>query len=259
VATITRLQKEPLTRRAVQAIRAAIFAGEYTSGQRLVEEDVSARLGVSRNVVREAFWQLEAQGLLQSDDYKGKSVTALSPADVAELIPLRLALESLAATWAARNITPESAQALEEQAERFLRAGADFTSYAEADFDLHQTIWRIAGNRQLAVMVDRIAAPMIALQSRICQPLLPDFILKEKDGREGSHHAIVEAIRSGDAVSARASMQKHILAFWHTWLKHSSVAQELRPDTQDVIDDALQLVAALAGVLQPAKADLTGV
>jgi DNA-binding GntR family transcriptional regulator len=60
--------------RAVHAIRDAIFAGEYSPGERMVEEDLAASLGVSRNVVREAFWQLEAQGLIQSDDYKGKSV-----------------------------------------------------------------------------------------------------------------------------------------------------------------------------------------
>src|SRR5690606_30481193 len=135
-------------------------------------------------VIREAFWQLEAQGLLQSDDYKGKSITALSPADVAELIPLRLTLESLAATWAARRITPEGAAALDEQAGRFLQAESSFSTYAEADFELHQTIWRLAGNRQLMMMVDRVAAPMIALQARICQPRLPDLIQKEKEVRE---------------------------------------------------------------------------
>jgi DNA-binding GntR family transcriptional regulator len=120
------LDREPLTRRAVQAIRDAIFAGEYLPGQRLVEEELAASLGVSRNVVREAFWQLEAQFLVQSDDYKGKSVTALTFADMMELIPLRLSLESLAATWAARNINPEQAKAL---------------------------------RRQMAMMLDRIAGP----------------------------------------------------------------------------------------------------
>ena len=74
---VTKLPREPLTRRAAQAIRDAIFAGEYKPGERMVEEDLAESLGVSRNVVREAFWQLEAQGLIHSDDYRGKTLTAL--------------------------------------------------------------------------------------------------------------------------------------------------------------------------------------
>jgi DNA-binding GntR family transcriptional regulator len=106
VARVEKLLKEPLARRAVHAIRDAIFAGEYVSGQRMVEEELAESLGVSRNVVREAFSQLEAQGLIQSDDYKGKSVAALSVEEMTELIPLRIIMESLAATWALRILRP---------------------------------------------------------------------------------------------------------------------------------------------------------
>ena len=59
----------------------------------MVEEDLAVSLGVSRNAVREAFWQLEAQGLIHSHAYREKSLTALS---VAEMIPLPMALESMA-------------------------------------------------------------------------------------------------------------------------------------------------------------------
>lgn len=132
---VIKLQKEPLARKAVHAVRAAIFAGEYLPGERIVEEDLAASLGVSRNVVREAFGQLEAQGLIQSDDYKGKSVAALSGEEMAEMIPVRMVMESLAATWAARNITPEAAEALQEQAQRFTTRLTHLSTYAEIDFD----------------------------------------------------------------------------------------------------------------------------
>jgi DNA-binding GntR family transcriptional regulator len=92
LSKVLKLQREPLTRDAVQAIRDAIFAGEYKPGERMVGEDLAVSLGVSRNVVREAFWQLEAQGLIHGDDYRGKSLTTLSVAE----IPLRQKLESMA-------------------------------------------------------------------------------------------------------------------------------------------------------------------
>lgn len=220
----------------------------------MVEEELSESLGVSRNVIREAFWQLEAQGLLQSDDYKGKSVASLSVADIAELIPLRLAMESLAAMWAARHITPEGAEQLRAQARRFLeiRDTKVFSSYAEADFELHYTIWRLSGNSQLLTMLDRLAGPMIALQARICLPLLPELILKEKELRESSHGAIVEAICTGDVVRARTAIQKHIVAFWSTWLSQASTpGHESVNGSREAIDDAIQLVSVLGKVLEP--------
>jgi DNA-binding GntR family transcriptional regulator len=253
LSKVTKLLREPLTRRAVHMIRDAIFAGEYTPGQRMVEEEFAESLGVSRNVVREAFWQLEAQGLVQSDDYKGKSVTALSFADMTELIPLRLSLESLAATWAARNITPDDAEALRAQAAKFTQAITSFPSYAEADFELHEMIWHLAGNRQMTMMLDRIAGPMIALQTRVYQPRLDELLRKETEAREGSHVRIVQAICSGAPAKARLAMQKHILAFWQLWLKEASAKEADNPDSREAIHDAMDVVATWAAVLEPAN------
>ena len=252
MSKVTKLQREPLTRRAVQVIRGAILGGEYTPGQRLVEEELADSLGVSRNVVREAFWQLEAQGLVQSDDYKGKSVTALTFADMAELIPLRLSLETLAATWAARNITDKEAEALRRKLAKFDPAMASFASYAEADFELHETIWNLAGNRQMAMMLDRIAGPMIALQARVYQPRLDELLRKENEAREGSHVCIVQAICNRAPAKARVAMQKHILAFWQLWLKEASAAEADNPDSSVAIHDVMDLVATWAAVLDPA-------
>jgi DNA-binding GntR family transcriptional regulator len=251
LSKVKKLQREPLTRRAVQVIRGAILAGEYAAGQRLVEEELANSLGVSRNVVREAFWQIEAQGLVQSDDYKGKSVTALTFADMTELIPLRLSLESLAATWAARNVTHRDAKALLRQAAKFRANMASFSSYAEADFELHEMIWKVAGNRQMAMMLDRIAGPMIALQARVYQPRLDELLRKENEAREGSHVRIVQAICNRAAAKARLAMQKHILAFWQLWLKEASAAEADNPGSREAIHDAMDLMATWAAVLEP--------
>src|SRR5258708_29745931 len=189
----------------------------------MVEEEIGESLGVSRNVVREAFWQMEAQGLIQSDDYKGKSVAALNVEEMAELIPLRIIMESLAASSAARNITPAAEEALRKQAARFTSELTTFANYAEIDFELHEMIWQLAGNKRMAQMLDRIAGPMIALQAKVYQPLLKELIQKEAEDREGSHRRIVEAICAGNPSAARTAMQKHIIAFWQMWLKQASV------------------------------------
>jgi DNA-binding GntR family transcriptional regulator len=250
VSKVVKLQKEPLARRAVQAIRDAIFAGEYSPGQRMVEDDLAESLGVSRNVVREAFWQLEAQGLIQSDDYKGKSVAALNAAEMAELIPLRILLESLAATWAAANIGIESAAALKTQVARFTAELSSFSAYAEIDFELHEMIWQLAGNSQVAQMLDRIAGPMIALQAKVYQPLLAEVVTKEIEAREGSHRRLVDAICAGHPAKARLAMQKHLLGFWQMWLKQSPEPDKAERDSRQAIHDAVALLESLAPVLK---------
>ena len=243
---VVKLQREPLTRRAVQAIRDAIFAGEYEPGQHLVEEGLAASLGVSRNVVREAFWQLEAERLVDNDDYKGKSLTALSVPDMIALIPLRLALESLAASWAARKVRPEDAVRLRNQAARLTQGLSDFSAYAEIDFELHQAIWRLAGNRNVQMMLDRIAGPMIALQARIYPPGLDELIRIEAESRAESHRRVVEAVCSGDPIQARLAMQKHILAFWQMWLKQGAKVETQNPRSMEAIHNSINLVAAWA-------------
>jgi DNA-binding GntR family transcriptional regulator len=214
----------------------------------MVEEELAAGLGVSRNVVREAFSQLEAQGLIQSDDYKGKSVAALSVEEMTELIPLRIIMESLAASWAAKNITPTAAEALRNQAAKFSGLLTTFSNYAEIDFELHEMIWQLAGNRRMAQTLDRIAGPMIALQAKVYQPLLKDLVQKEAEDREGSHRRIVEAICAGDPVAARTAMQKHIIAFWHMWLKQASVSDD--KSSPVAIADAIHLLETLSSVFE---------
>ena len=208
-----------------------------------MEEDLAASLGVSRNVVREASWQLEAQGLIHSDDYRGKSLASLTVADMVEIIPVRVALESMAATLAARKITPRDAAKLQSQVMRFTNELSRFSQYAEIDFELHQMIWKLTGNRHIELMLDRVAGPMIALQTRIHALDLETLISKESDVREGSHRQIVEAICAGDETKAQRAMQKHVLGFWYLWLQQARDAGSKAWDSQESIHNALDLVS----------------
>ena len=114
-------------------------------------------------------------------------------------------------------------------------------------------IWRLAGNHQMETMLDRIAGPMIALQSRLCQPLFEDLIRKETEGREGSHAQVVEAICTGGRNKAGQAMQSHILAFWHMWLTLASAADTGSQESREAIHDAMNLVAKWASVLNPSN------
>jgi DNA-binding GntR family transcriptional regulator len=234
-------------------LRNAIFAGNYLPGQRLVEEDIAAQLGVSRNVVREAFHHLESHGLATSEHNRGKTVALLSMDDVAKLIPLRLLLESLAATWAAYHVTPSTGEALKRRLSKFKQDLKNYSAYVEIDFEIHRAIWELADNKQLVMILDRLAGPMIGLASRAYAPLLNYLVKKEREVQEGSHTRIVDAICSRKPAEARHAMQAHILSSWKSWLNTFSGAEPANPEIPRAIDDALALVDSLAEVMNLGK------
>lgn len=75
------------------ALRNLIVNGEYEQGKPLRQDDVAMRLGVSRIPVREAFQQLEGEGLIVNIPYKGAVVSRLSAREMEEYFDVRALLE----------------------------------------------------------------------------------------------------------------------------------------------------------------------
>lgn len=87
-------------------LRRGILTGKRKAGDRLVEDRLSAELGVSRVPIREALRRLAAEGLVELQPRRGASVAAFS-ADVArDLVEVRAMLEGLNARLAARHRAP---------------------------------------------------------------------------------------------------------------------------------------------------------
>jgi DNA-binding GntR family transcriptional regulator len=201
-------------------------------------------------VIREAFYRLEGEGLVSSEHNRGKTVAVLSIDDIAELIPLRVLMESLAATWAAYRITPSSAEVLKKHIAKFQQTFRNYSVYVETDFQIHRSIWELAGNAQLVTMLERLAGPMIGLASRAYAPMLDDLVRKERESQEGSHAKIVEAICAGKPTEARHAMQTHILSLWKIWLNKFSGAEPTDPVLMQTITDAVGLVDSLTEVMK---------
>ncbi|MCU9611739.1 GntR family transcriptional regulator, partial [Escherichia coli] len=83
-----------------------ILKGAYAPGERLVENKLSAELGVSRIPVREALRALASEGLVLIEPRRGASVAKLSPDIVREMVEVRATLEGLNAKLAAQRRDP---------------------------------------------------------------------------------------------------------------------------------------------------------
>lgn len=146
-----------------------IMSGEYAPGALLPnEETLSIELGVSRTALREAIKVLASKGLIESRPKIGTRVRpqrvwnlldpdilawSLATRPVLEFIPklleLREMVEPGAAALAARNHTPEQADAL-TAAFNAMDAAPDLDAWNSADVRFHQTMMAATGNDLIA-------------------------------------------------------------------------------------------------------------
>ena len=82
------------------ALRREILDGERVGGQRLVEQELTARYGVARHTLRAALRELAAEGLVRIEPNRGARVARLGAEDIIQLYELRTALEVEAARLA---------------------------------------------------------------------------------------------------------------------------------------------------------------
>ena len=100
--TIGPVHQPPLRSLVSDELRRLVITGELPPGTRIVEDRLAARLGVSRNPVREALQALAAEGFVDILPRRGAVVAQVTQAEAEDLFDVRAALEPLAARLAAR-------------------------------------------------------------------------------------------------------------------------------------------------------------
>ncbi len=141
----------------VEHLRKQILSGRLKRGQRLVQDELSLQLGVSRTPIREALNQLAHEGLVRISSYKGATVSDFSNSELIEIYTVRIALESYAAYLAAQQVTDQHLANLEklmqEMGEAFRKK--DFEVLLSAHQDFHTSIYAIAGKERLYELIVR--------------------------------------------------------------------------------------------------------
>lgn len=144
-----------------------ISYGEFRPGEKLNEVDISARLGVSRNTLREAFATLAAQGLVDRVPHRGVFIVEPSLTELLDLYSARIVLEPGALVWGARQGL-ERLDEIVRAAEKARDAAASPTGVGEVDVRLisdanhefHRTIVASACSQHLETAMSRILAQM---------------------------------------------------------------------------------------------------
>lgn len=187
-------------------LRDEIASGRLPAGARIVTEAVAQQLGLSRQPVREALRQLDAEGLVTIRLNRGAVVTPLSAATVAELLEMRGVLEGLAARHAARRATPADIEDLEAMVAAMRRTIGDAARWLERHEAFHDRVCTLSARPRLAEETRRLrltVRPALRLYAeRHAEP--------ETLGHE--HELIVDALRDGDARRAERLVIAHVTA-----------------------------------------------
>ncbi|UQN08367.1 GntR family transcriptional regulator [Deinococcus sp. QL22] len=139
-------------------LRDWIVQGVLAPGEALRDQDIAARLGVSRTPVREALRRLEDEGLVETALNRWTRVAPLDLTRAAELYPLIEALEVLALDMAAPTLTEQDLHLLTQANEDLRRAleGQDAGGAVAADEAFHGVWLARAGNRELAIVLGQL-------------------------------------------------------------------------------------------------------
>lgn len=177
---------------------------KFVPGQRLVEVDLAAQFGVSRNSVREALQRLAAQGLVELHRNKGAAIRALSPQETLEVLDVAERMTGLLARSAARAIAAGAKRAPIEEALAQL-AEADRTqdpdAFAHARRALYRALLATSGSRELRRLLPTIHMPIVYAQHR-------PAALQQMRMRD--YRAMCRAVLAGDEAAADAAGMLHV-------------------------------------------------
>jgi len=178
-------------------------------GQRIRQNELAERLGVSRQPVSHALHLLHRQGLITESGRRGFEVTQLDPERIRQLYEVRGAIDALAAKLAAQRVKTDAAG--RAQLERALHAGraidrkTPLSRLIAFDVDFHGAIYRLAGNPAIEEMI----APQWPHMRRSMATVLSELDYRESVWSE--HERIAEAIFAGDATAAEKAALAHAL------------------------------------------------
>ncbi|MFJ9597380.1 GntR family transcriptional regulator [Streptomyces virginiae] len=185
------------------AIRDDIVSGVFEPGGRLTEEVLARRYGVSRVPVREALRTLESEGFVTTRRHAGACVAEPTAQEAADLLELRVLLEPLAASRAARRRTDAHLKVLRG----LVRLGQERARRGQGE-DLralggwfHETLAQASGSPGLIALLTQMRHK-VAWMFVVEAPARPAESWAE-------HGAIVDAVARGDAERARTLAAIH--------------------------------------------------
>lgn len=207
--------KYSLRGRVYNRLREDILNGTLKENEELREIAIGEELGVSRTPVREAFRQLELEGLITIIPNKGAFVTGITPKDVKDIYMIRSHLEGLCARLACDHITDEQLEEMEENIylAQFHASKGHMDQMAELDNRFHEILYEACDSKMLENLLRDYHQYVMRIRKKTLSSSRGALSNEE-------HRAIMEAIKAGDKVAAEEKANLHITNAYENIVKN---------------------------------------
>ncbi len=196
----------PLRDVVFQTLRAAILRGDLRPGERLMELQLAAKLGVSRTPIREAIRMLEQEGLAITIPRKGAEVAKMTEKDMEDVLQIRCALEELAVSLSCENISPAELMELKTAMDRFEEAvkTGDIPAIASADMNFHDVLYKASDNTKLLGLLNNLREQMYRYRVEYLKDttVYPQLIEE--------HQQLYAALKAKDPDAAKGFTRQHL-------------------------------------------------
>jgi DNA-binding GntR family transcriptional regulator len=205
--TFKKLNHNTLAKQVVREIRLQIFSGVLKPGARAVESEIAAAMGISRGPVREAFAELEKEGLIITYPRQGTYVQNFTIKDIKEIYTLRALLEGYAVTLALDHIQEQDLNWLRGILDQIsdMAEKKDVIETSRINMQFHRKILDLSGHKRLSDTWQSLLA-----QTQMLSAMTTEFYTKLIDIRK-SHEILLEALITGDKDRNKTCFENHIL------------------------------------------------
>lgn len=196
----------PLRDVVFNTLREAILRGDLQPGERLMELQLAAKLGVSRTPIREAIRMLEQEGLAVTVPRKGAEVAKMTLKGMEDVLEIRGALDELASQLACERITEEQLVRLDARKQDFIESlkSGDVKLIAEADVNFHDVIYEATGNPKLVSLLNNLREQIYRYRVEYIKKVENHPILIKE------HEAIYQSLLNRNQEEAQLAIREHV-------------------------------------------------
>lgn len=204
----TGLKHRTLSAAIADRLRQEILSGQLSSGAQLRQDALAAAYAVSRIPVREALFQLEAEGLVHIEPHKGAVVTSLSPEEVNDVFDLRALLEPRLFKRSIPSLSDDDLAQLDRIQEQFSAAiqMQDVRQWGLLNAEFHGALYQAAKLPRTAAIV----GTLLQTSDRYTRMQLSTVVAMKRAERE--HAELIRLCRKRDVGAACDLLVRHIEA-----------------------------------------------
>jgi DNA-binding GntR family transcriptional regulator len=225
-----KLDRSTLAKQVVREIRRQIFSGVLKCGERVVESEMAAAMGISRGPIREALAGLVKEGLLIVYPQQGTYVKNFEIKDIEEIYTLRALIEGYAVTLALDRLQEQDLNCLRKILDDIsdMAIKRDVIEVAQLNMKFHQKILDLSEHKLLYETWRGLLA-----QTKMLSAMTTEYYTNLIDIRK-THEVLLEALMTGDKELSKKSFENHILISMKELIAYLSNMQEKETDRKEV-------------------------